>query len=72
MVSVAILISTDCPNYGGLGSEYGYTSSGEYWGYYGYYEADVKSSDTLYYFVAYNTNGDSYSGYTIADTGTYT
>ena len=30
-------------NYGGLGSEYGYLSSGsgEYFGYYGYYEADA-------------------------------
>ncbi len=65
------LSSTSYSNIGGLGSEYGTTSDGQDWGYYGSFEADGQNSDTLYYYVAYNTAGDSYYGYTYADTGTY-
>ncbi len=52
---------------------YGYVSgAGEYFGYYGYYEADhTDPSNSVYYYVAYNTNGDYYYGYTYEDTGTY-
>ena len=47
------------------------STSGEIFGYYGYYEADAEASDTLYYYAAYNTYGDAYYGYAIADAGTY-
>ncbi len=65
------LSSTSYSNTGGIGSEYGYTSDGQAWGFYGYYEVDKAPSDSIYYFFALNTNGDSYYGYSYADTGTY-
>ncbi len=66
------LETTQYQGYDGIGSEYGYTSDGELWGFYGYYEADfVVISDSIYYFFALNTSGDNYYGYSYADTGTY-
>lgn len=60
--------------YGGIGSEYGYLpSGGEYFGQFGYFEADnyVSPSDSVYFYLALNSNGDYYYGYSYADTGTY-
>lgn len=59
--------------YYGIGSEYGYlTASGEYFGQFGYFEADSASPvDTLYYFIAWNSAGDYYYGFEYDDTGTY-
>lgn len=59
----------------GLGSEYGYVYNSDYSRYNdfgnGYYEADLNVSTDLYYFTYNYGNGDSYSGYGYAATGTY-
>lgn len=58
---------------GGIGSEYGFLDeSGEQFGNNGQYEADNPIDDSIYWFIAYNSDGDYYNGYCFADTGTYT